>query len=172
MAAAVPEHPGPNAFLDGGRCDAACTHEDRLRRLVMVRVERAQRGVVQAGYHQGIATRIGCVRRAGKQVAGDAAPQRMHGIGESAFHFVEHHALEGQLPILEHVTPPFLQKIQVVQRWKETCIQVDVEQVEKILPVRAGKQIGRAIGLGPRVHVRRERTAQHRKEGRTHREVP
>jgi hypothetical protein len=159
------------AWIRDGAIQARA-HEHRLRRMVVARVEGAQHGVAQARYRQRIAARVDCVGSAGQQRREDAAPQRMHRIGHGPLHLVEHDALQGQRPVLEHVAPAFLQEVQVVQRRLEAGVQVDVEQVEEVALIGTGEQVGGAIGLGTGVHVGRERAPQHRKERRAHREAP
>ena len=148
MRPVVPLKPGERKGLEtllelmGG--NIAKGHEHRIARMVVAAVKGHQVLMAQIRDAARLTPAVEMVGRGGKQVAAQGLPQGGYRRTHRPFHLIEHHPLEHQLGIrvvrLRELHPmPFLGKIQGVKTGEEGRVQIDIQQVEEVLAVLAGK---------------------------------
>ena len=160
--------------------DVAVEHDIGIVQAIVARVgvEIALVGELRNGAR--MAARFEGVARTGEQLGVHAAVQHAFGIGQRAFHFVEHHAVVAQalgrsrlgVRVVEFVMPAFLLKHRAlaVDRRVQHGVHVHVGKVFEVLVVGAGHGVHSFIGECERVEKRLHRGFQQIDERLFHRE--
>ena len=127
-----------------------------------------------------MATRFESVTRAREQLGVHAAVQHTFGVGQRAFHLVEHHAVVAQalgrsrlgVRVVKLVMPAFLLKHRTlaVDRRVQHGVHIHIGQVLEVLVVGAGHGVHGFIGERERVEDRLHRGFQQIDERLFHRE--
>ena len=168
------EHALVEAGLQLGGIDVAVGHEHRVRGVVVSAVELDQLLVGQVGDDLGIAAAVVVVGVVREEVLAERLPERAGRRAHRPLHLVEDDALEDEVGrrivgLLELHAVAFLGEVELVQVREEHRVEVDVEEVEVILPVLARERVGGPVARGERVHERVQRAADHHEEGVAHR---
>ncbi len=137
----------------------------------MTGVEAFQRSVSQARNFRWVSAAVVGIDRVGKKSSMQMLPELGQRGTHRTLHLVVNHTVvaEPLRTVVAFQPPPLLRKVKLVQVRKEHRIQIDRQQVFKILLVLGCKRIGSCVAAGESVHVGVQRATQHHEERITHR---
>mmetsp|Transcript_101881 Transcript_101881/g.287458 ORF Transcript_101881/g.287458 Transcript_101881/m.287458 type:complete len:365 (-) Transcript_101881:19-1113(-) len=113
---------------------------------------------VETGYHPGIAARVNSVRVVGEERPHAQAPMGVVRARVDALHFIEHNALVHKriVLVLDLVVPPLLRENSGIAHGPgvQHGVEIDVDEVVKILEVATRHRVASTIGKRHRVQER------------------
>ena len=118
--------------------------------MVIGLVETPEGGVVQAGDHGGIASRVEAVGRVGEEGSPAKIVVQVIGVGMGSLHLVEDDALvfQGAGHGVDLVVPALLPEGVLGDEGMQYGVEVYIDEVPEILEVGRGEGIDRLVGIG------------------------
>ena len=159
-------------LLMGLRGNVAEGQKNCVAGVVVLGVEVPQFLVGEVGYVFRIAAAVEVIGVRRKQLVTESVPKNRGCGGHRPLHLVEYDTLKNQrltaVIVLKLNPMPLLCKIKGIQSREKYCVQINVQQVAKILSVLRGERVGRPVRASKGVHERVQRPAQHHEKRIAH----